>query len=133
MDRDFLEELFEPVGRVVFRRMFGGLGIFRDGLMFGLVTVDTLYLKADPESSALFEAEGCEPFGYDTKAGRRTITSYWRLPERLLDEPDEFRLWALRSADLARQLDAAKAEFKGKAAPKTKKPAGKAAGRLRED
>ena len=133
MDRDFLEELFEPVGRVVFRRMFGGLGIFRDGLMFGLVVGDTLYLKADPESAPLFEAEGCEPFAYDTKTGRRTLTSYWRLPERLFDEPDEFRLWALRSADLARRLDAAKAELKGKAVPKTKKPAGKAAGRLRED
>ena len=45
--QELLVELFEPVGGVTFRRMFGGLGIFRQGLMFALVADDTLYLKAD--------------------------------------------------------------------------------------
>ncbi|PPE80016.1 hypothetical protein C3941_12690 [Kaistia algarum] len=109
MDREFLEELFEPVGRVAFRRMFGGLGIFRDGLMFGLVAGDTLHLKADERTHPDFETEGCEPFSYATKTGKRTLTSYWRMPERLFDEPDEFRDWAMRAVETAIRADAAKA------------------------
>jgi DNA transformation protein and related proteins len=110
VDREFLEELLEPVGGVIFRRMFGGLGLFRDGLMFALVIGDSLYLKADDQTRPDFQAEGCEPFSYDTKGGRRTITSYWRLPERLLDESDELRDWALKAAGCARRADAAKAK-----------------------
>jgi DNA transformation protein and related proteins len=107
-DREFLEELFEPVGRVAFRRMFGGLGIFRDGLMFGLVAGEVVHLKVDGSTRAAFEAEGCEPFSYATKDGRRTLTSYWRLPERLLDEPDELRQWALDAVETAKRAEAAK-------------------------
>ncbi|MBN9000154.1 MAG: TfoX/Sxy family protein [Rhizobiales bacterium] len=118
MDREFLEELFGPVGRVAFRRMFGGLGIFRDGLMFALVAGDTIYLKTDAALQGAFEAEGCAPFTYDTKTGRRTITSYWRLPERLLDEPEELRVWALRSADCARRAEANKNGAAGRGAAK---------------
>jgi len=124
-DREFLEELFEPVGRVGFRRMFGGLGIFRDGLMFALVAGEVLHFKADEAGRATFEAEGCAPFGYDTKDGRRTLTSYWQVPERLFDEPDEFRAWALRAVDAAIRADAGKS---GRAAKK--KPAGTASGGL---
>lgn len=108
MDREFLEELFEPVGRVVFRRMFGGLGLFRDGLMFALVAGETLYLKADEATQPDFAAEGSEPFSYPTRTGQRTITSYWRLPERLFDEPDELQLWAKKSVECAIRADSAK-------------------------
>ena len=45
--QDHLAELFAPLGGVVFRRMFGGVGVFRDGLMFALVADDVLYMKAD--------------------------------------------------------------------------------------
>lgn len=109
MDREFLEELFEPVGRVAFRRMFGGLGIYRDGLMFGLVAGDVLHLKVDEATRSAFEDEGSVPFSYDTRLGRRTITSYWRLPERLFDEPEELRVWALKSVECAKRSDLAKA------------------------
>ncbi len=94
--RDFLAELFEPLGGVSFRRMFGGLGIFRDGLMFGLVADDVLYLKTDDTTRSGFEAEGSGPF----KDGPRS-TSYWRAPERLFDEPDEFRDWAMTAFAVA--------------------------------
>jgi DNA transformation protein len=98
--RDFLAELFEPLGGVSFRRMFGGLGIFRDGLMFGLVADDVLYLKTDDTTRSGFEAEGSGPFIYGAKDGPRS-TSYWRAPERLFDEPDEFRDWAMTAFSVA--------------------------------
>lgn len=112
--REFLEELFEPLGGVTIRRMFGGLGIHRDGMMVALSADDVLYLKADRETIPLFEAEGSSPFSYDTKTGRHTTTSYWRAPERLYDEPDEFLSWARSACAAALRAQAAKSAGKRK-------------------
>ncbi len=45
--------------------MFGGAGLFRDGLMFGLVSAGELYLKADDLTAPRFRSAGCRPFTYD--------------------------------------------------------------------
>lgn len=103
--QDFVEELFGSIDAVSFRKMFGGVGIFRDGVMFALIADDTLYMKADESTRDRFEAEGCGPFVYEGK-GRSVSMGYWRLPERLYDDPDEFRDWAISAfevADRARQ------------------------------
>lgn len=91
---EHLKEALEPIGGVSFRRMFGGGGLFRDGLMFALVIGDAVYLKVDDTSRAAFEAEGSSPFTYARKDGRHTLTSYWRAPERLLDDTDDLVGWA---------------------------------------
>ncbi len=109
-DRDFLEELFAPVGSVQLKRMFGGLGAFSDGLMFAIIIADVIYLKSDAETRAAFEAEGCAPFVYPRKDGRAVSLSYWRMPERLIDEPDEFVVWSRQAMAVARRADAAKSE-----------------------
>jgi len=100
--QDLLVELFEPVEGVSFRKMFGGIGIFRLGIMFALVADDTLYLRADESSSIDFKAESCGPFVYDGK-NRPHVMPYWRLPERLYDEPDDFRRWALNAFAVAQR------------------------------
>ena len=97
---DHLKDLFAPLGGVSFRRMFGGLGIFRDGVMFALVADDVLYLKADERNTPDFEAEDCGPFVY-TARGKQATMSYRRLPDRLYDESDEFTRWALAAYDAA--------------------------------
>ncbi|MCF8476249.1 MAG: TfoX/Sxy family protein [Pseudolabrys sp.] len=101
--------------------MFGGAGLFSQGLMFGLVLDGQIFLKTDPGTVPAFEAEGCGPFGYDTKYGRRVLTSYWRLPERLYDEPDELAQWARTALGVARAKAVAKASPKKplKAVPKS--------------
>jgi DNA transformation protein len=95
-----MEELFAVVEGVAIRRMFGGLGMFRQGLMFALVADDVLYMKADETTSPAYEAEGGEQWVYDGK-DRPVPMPYWRLPERLYDEPDEFREWALAAFAVA--------------------------------
>lgn len=105
--QDLLEELFAPVGGVRFRRMFGGSGVYRDGIMFALVLDDVLYLKADASTQPRFAAEGCEPFRYEAR-GRTVTTSYWRLPERLFDGPEEFGEWTGTAFDVARRVRATK-------------------------
>ena len=119
-----MEELLTPLGPVAVRRMFGGGGIFLDGLMFGLISDGVLYLKADDANRPAFETEGLSPFAYDKKGGRTTIMSYWRTPDRLLDEPDELVDWAraaygaaLRSRKPNRAKSAAK---KGRSTPRAK-------------
>ena len=59
MDLEFVRDLFAQFGPVTVRRMFSGAGIFRDGLMFGLIIRDVVYLKADEGNIADFEREGC--------------------------------------------------------------------------
>ena len=102
MDAEAIRELFTEFGPVDVRRMFGGVGIFVDGRMIGLVSRETIYLKADAETIPAFEQEGLAPFSYATKSGEHKLTSYWRMPERLYDDPDELARWA-RAAQAAAQ------------------------------
>ena len=101
MDHDFIRDLFAPFGPVTVKRMFSGAGIFADGLMFGLVVRDMIYLKADDANRADFEREGCAPFTYTRgkKSARPSehALPYWQLPERLYDDPEELALWARRA------------------------------------
>jgi DNA transformation protein len=99
-----LMDVLRPLGGVAPRRMFGGAGIFRDGLMFALISDDALYLKADVTTVPDFKAEGLGPFTYETKNGARSLPSYWRAPERLLDDDDEMRVWCRRAAEVATRV-----------------------------
>lgn len=129
MDADFIRDLFRDFGTVQIRRMFGGAGLWADDVMFALITRDVIYLKADDESVPAFEAENCGPFSYTTKNGRHTLTSYWRLPERLYDDPEELAVWARRALGVARTKAAGKAKKTVKKIAKeiAKKTAGPAA------
>ena len=80
--------------------MFGGHGVFRDELMFGLVVDDTLYLKADKESRAMFESVGLPPFEY-TRKGRRIALSYYPAPEEAMENPLTLAEWARPAFDAA--------------------------------
>ncbi len=105
--QDYLKEQLQGLGGVSIRRMFGGAGIFRNGLMFALVADETLYFKVDDTTRARFEAEGATPFQY-TKKGKQMSLAYWRAPEHLYDEPDEMIEWAREAFEVAMRADAAK-------------------------
>jgi len=102
-DTERLAELFSAYGPVAVRRMFGGAGVFADGLMIALWVEGVVFLKADEHTIPDFEREGLRPFSYETKAGTRTLTSYWRMLERLYDDPDELAVWARRALESARR------------------------------
>jgi DNA transformation protein len=119
---DFLREQLAPLGRVTMRRMFGKTGVFCNGLMFGMVTNDTLYFRVDDGNRTVFkEAASVPPLNYE-KQGRMIDLSFWRTPERLFDEPDELVGWA-RAALAAAGRVAAKREpaaSMGKSKPQRK-------------
>jgi DNA transformation protein len=114
-----LEELFAPVGGTL-RRMFGGIGVFKAGLMFALVAADILYMKADEATAPRFAAEGFGQWIYPGR-DRPVPMPYWQVPDRLFDDADEFREWALIAFDAAERTKKPKAKAK---APK--KPGGQA-------
>src|SRR6266436_2568427 len=103
---EFLREQLAPLGRITMRRMFGKSGVFCDGLMFAMVTDDTLYFRVDDHNRAAFkEAESYPPLNYGKK-GCTIDLSFWRAPERLFDEPDEFVAWARLALAAARRVAA---------------------------
>jgi len=105
---EFLREQLAPLGSVTMRRMFGKTGVFCDGLMFGMVTEDTLYFRVDDHNQVAFkEAESFPPLSYE-KQGRTIGLSFWRAPERLLDESDELVTWAREALAAARRVAAAR-------------------------
>lgn len=102
----FLREQLAPLGRIALRRVFGKTGVFCDGLMFGMVTDNMLYLRVDEHNRVAFgEAESAPPLSY-VKKGSTIDLSFWRAPERLFDEPDEFVTWARMALAAARRVAA---------------------------
>ncbi len=92
----YVVELMQSIGAVSAKRMFGGCGIFMDGLMFALVADNTLYLKADSETESEFEEKGLERFKYNKK-GKEYSMSYYSAPEEALEDVDEMSDWARKS------------------------------------
>lgn len=114
---EHLHEVFESFGPITSRAMFGGYGIYHDGLMFGLVADEVLYLKADKESIPLFENEGLGPFLYE-KNGKAMPMSYYQAPDEIYDDLDVAKHWARIGFDAAlrnrKPKKQSKSQFKSK-------------------
>jgi DNA transformation protein len=100
--KDFLKDQLAGFGPVTIRNMFGGAGVYADGVMFAILADDVLYLKADTSSARAFEAEGMGPFTYTPRGKTPVAMSYWEVPPRLLEEPDELAEWAREAHRIAR-------------------------------
>jgi len=90
-----LEQLGRGVQRVRGRSMFGGVGIYAGELFFALIADDTLYFKVDDSTRMDFLARGLEPFRPYGESGE--TMQYCRVPEEVLEDPDELRAWAERA------------------------------------
>jgi DNA transformation protein len=103
---EFLREQLASLGRITLRRMFGKTGVFCDGVMLGMVTENTLYFRVDDENREIFrEAEAFPPLNY-AKQGQTIDLAFWRVPERLFDEPDELAAWARAALAAAHRVAA---------------------------
>lgn len=95
-----IQDLFAGIAPVTTKRMFGGHGIYRDGLIFSFVIKGELFFKADAQTIALFEEAGSTPFVYDHGKGPVTMP-YWRVPAEAFDDPDELARFAQLAFDAA--------------------------------
>lgn len=112
---DYLQELLSGLGTVTARRMFGGYGIYHDGLMVAVVVDQRLYLKVDDETRPAFAAAGCEAWIYDGK-GKPMQTSYWSVPDDAMDSREAMTPWARRA------FAAALRKANAKPVPKSRRP-----------
>ena len=90
---NFVAEQVSAFGPITQKRMFGALAFYHQGLIIGMAIDDALYLKGDDQSKVKFEAEGLPQFTYGHKSGKQIGMTYWRAPERCLDDPDEMKDW----------------------------------------
>jgi DNA transformation protein len=104
MDRETAAELFSAFGAVDVRRMFSGFGIYADDVCFALYLRGEFFLKADETTIPRFMAEGSEHFSYSTRAKTVSVKSWWRMPTRLYDEPEELADWARQAVAVAAKL-----------------------------
>jgi len=102
---DWLKELLEGQGRVSVRRMFGGHGIYLDGVFVAIVDEGRPYFKADEHSAGDFRSAGGEPFVFESR-GKRIETSYWSVPESAFDSAEDMRPWARLALEAARRKPA---------------------------
>ena len=97
---DHLVELLAPLGNVRARAMFGGYGVYRNDLMFGMVTDDVFYLKADDTNRPDFEAIGLGPFIYRGR-GKEMPMPYYQAPAEALDNSEAMCRWAAPAYEAA--------------------------------
>jgi DNA transformation protein len=105
---DHVCDLLQALGPVAPRHMFGGWGLFLDGVMFALIASDRLYLKADRTTEPRFAEAGCPPFTYEAR-GRTMSLSYREAPDGSLEDPDDLLPWARLALEAARRAKAEKA------------------------
>ena len=101
-------ELLQPLGSVRSRRMFGGHGLYVDDLFVALIAYDRLFLKADAETRAAFEAAGCEPFVYEGGGNKQVSVSYFTAPPDAMESPALMQPWARLALAAALRARAAK-------------------------
>lgn len=89
---DYVVELMSTWAPVVVRKMFGGYGLYREGLMFALIADEELFFKTDADNTVQFERAGSRPFVYRSQ-DRTVQMSYWSAPAASLDSPAVMREW----------------------------------------
>jgi DNA transformation protein len=108
--RSFVEhslDLFAPLGDVTARSMFGGHGLYQDGIMFGLLDDGELFLKTDELCQPAFEAAGGKCWTYPSPKGPMQ-TRYFQPPAEAMDDPESMREWFDLSLAAARRAAAKK-------------------------
>lgn len=101
MENDQIEEIFDRLGPVTIRRMFGGKGVYCDGRILAIVYKGELLLKADEETAPHFAEAGAVQWAYESKTGKKAFMPYWSIPDEALDDPDVMSIWARRAYEAA--------------------------------
>src|SRR5262245_40830505 len=105
MDNEAISDLFSGLGPVQIRKMFGGKGIYHNGLIVAVELRGELRLKADDQLAREFAAAGCTQWTYTgSRHGKLVSMPYWTVPDGAMDEPDEMSVWAKKSYEAALRL-----------------------------
>jgi len=85
--------------------MFGGYGLYRGPIFFGILFKDRLYFKTDPASLPPYIERGMKPFRPNAE---QTLKRYYEVPADLIEDPDQLVLWARRAIECPAEKSAAR-------------------------
>lgn len=94
----FVLDQLDQFGDVEIKRMFGGIGLFHNSLMFGKIGGDTFRLKVDDQNKRAYEERGMKPFHSEKK---KKGMPYWEVPVEVLEDKRELARWAKESYEAA--------------------------------
>ncbi|HKY64385.1 MAG TPA: TfoX/Sxy family protein [bacterium] len=101
--RDYVvQDLLGNIPGIHSRAMFGGWGIYKDGVIFAIIVDGALYFKVDESNREEFERRESRPFVYSRGKHRSTTMSYWLVPEEIMEDPEELDRWIERSVQVSR-------------------------------
>lgn len=104
---DFAEyvvhDLLGQISRITARAMFGGHGLYKGGVIFGIIADGQLYFKTDEKTSKKYKKLGSSPFTYSKGKVKSITMSYWELPAEIMDDPEELKKWVLESSRISKQ------------------------------
>lgn len=106
--KDYVEEILAPLGRIRCRAMFGGFGIYCDDYFVAIIVEGVLYFKADETTKSSFLDEGCKPFEYTGRDGRKVSMSYYEVPSNAIDSSDAIAPWLTLALKAAKRSPAKK-------------------------
>jgi DNA transformation protein len=117
VSREFLGHIADQLssfGPIAIRPMFGAAGLYRAGLLFGLVIRDVLYFKVGDGNRADYLAAGAKPFVHRRRGAAAAPFSYYEVPAAVLDDPDQLVEWARAACAAAAAKSAAPRKTKRK-------------------
>ncbi|MGH9885613.1 MAG: TfoX/Sxy family protein [bacterium] len=118
---DYVLELLAPIGLVKPTRFFGGVGLSLSSVQFAMIMDNCLYFVVDDTTRARYEAAGMQSFSYETKKKRVQVRRYFELPEDVLTDSDELRVWAAESLKVATETRPKKKPKKRRSAARAKR------------
>ena len=98
---EYVLELLEPIGPVQTGRFFGGVGISNGFAQFAMIMGNSLHFVVDEDTRGKYEQAGMQPFSYTTRKGHILVRRYFELPEDILTDPEQLRVWASEAMFIA--------------------------------
>jgi DNA transformation protein len=96
-----ISDALAPVGAIRIKAMFGGYGVYREDVIFGLIADEILYFKVGKENIEDYKSIGSEPFTYIKSEGKPYVMSYWKIPDSILNNPETLIDWAEKSIQIS--------------------------------
>ena len=97
---EYIMEILSPHGNITSKPMFGGYGIYKNGVIVAFIAYDELYFKVDKSNKPQYEDFDSEPFIYEAK-GKKTTMSYWKVPMEILENEDKIGIWLDQSYEIS--------------------------------
>ena len=102
---EFVRDQLDGLGEITVKRMFGGAGLYHDGVFFAIIADDVLYFKVDDSNRPEYEAVEMGPF---RPFGGESVMQYYQVPVDVLEDPDMLKEWAETAAAVATGASSAK-------------------------